>query len=164
MIKEDNSFFKDFYRLNPDMSYEELVRNIRQTLQEDPKIIEYMKRNNMDPNVILPEEFKIQKEEDKTFEVERRIKTHKDICDYLHNLYITKNSDYGGSVTDTYRKFGLNSFLVRMTDKLNRVTALTNGKEQKVLDEKIEDTLLDLANYAILAVIELKEDKYKEGQ
>lgn len=42
-----------------------------------------------------------------------------------------------------------------MEDKLNRARTL-DKVESEVKDEKIEDTLLDLANYAILAVIELK--------
>lgn len=88
------------------------------------------------------------------------IEMHAEILEYLHELYVTKNSDYGNSVHDTFEKYGLTSFLVRLEDKLNRARTLTlNPKNQKVADEKIEDTLLDLANYAILAVIELKNKK-----
>jgi hypothetical protein len=46
---------------------------------------------------------------------------------------------------------------VRIEDKLNRARTLSK-RERLVQDEKIEDTLLDLANYAILAVIELKQE------
>ena len=82
---------------------------------------------------------------------------HEKICKELHDLYVKKNRDYGSSVTDTFRKFGLVSYLVRMTDKLNRLTNLTvNNKDNLVIDEKIDDTLQDLANYAILALIDLK--------
>lgn len=70
---------------------------------------------------------------------------------------MTKNGDYGNSVHDTYEKYGLTSFLVRLEDKLNRARTLSQ-KERLVSDEKLEDTLLDLANYAILAVIELKQE------
>ena len=80
---------------------------------------------------------------------------HQELLNYLHNLYIIKNHDYGDSVHDTYEKYGLVSFLVRLEDKLNRVRTISQ-KEQLVSDEKIKDTLLDLANYAILAVIELE--------
>ena len=84
-----------------------------------------------------------------------KIELHKQICDSLNKLYKDKNHDYGDSVHDTFEKYGLTSFLVRMEDKLNRARTLDRG-ESEVEDEKIEDTLLDLANYAILAVIELK--------
>lgn len=87
--------------------------------------------------------------------MEHKIQLHKELIDYLHNLYITKNADYGDSVHDTYVKYGLISFLVRLEDKLNRARTLST-KRALVNDEKIEDTLLDMANYAILAVIELR--------
>ena len=44
---------------------------------------------------------------------------------------------------------------IRLSDKLNRVKALTRGDSQKVKDESLRDTLLDLANYAILAAMEM---------
>lgn len=85
---------------------------------------------------------------------------HKELCDYIHNLYISKNNDYGNSVSDTFKKFGIDAYLVRMYDKINRVYSLTrNNAERKVEDEKIEDTLLDLANYAMIAVVELRNNK-----
>lgn len=85
---------------------------------------------------------------------------HREICNGLHELYVAKNHDYGDSVHDTYIKYGLTSFLVRMEDKLNRIRTLNNKSEDiKVKDEKIEDTLRDLANYAIIALVELKSDK-----
>lgn len=91
---------------------------------------------------------------------ENNIGIHKELCDYIHNLYITKNNDYGNSVSDTFNKFGIDAYLVRMYDKINRVYSLTrNNAERKVEDEKIEDTLLDLANYAMIAVVELRNKK-----
>ena len=83
---------------------------------------------------------------------------HQELLDYIHNLYITKNKDYGSSVHDTYSKYGFTCFLVRLEDKLNRARVISQ-QEATVLDEKLEDTLLDLANYAILAVMELREEK-----
>lgn len=85
-------------------------------------------------------------------------KMFKEITDEMLKIYIAKNTDYGSSVSDTYRDFGLVSFLVRMQDKMNRLKSLSK-KEALVKDEKIEDTLLDLANYSILALIELKKEK-----
>lgn len=84
-----------------------------------------------------------------------KIQMHGNLLKKLSELYKTKNSDYGDSVADTYKKYGLTSFLVRMEDKLNRVRTI--GRiEAKVKDEKLEDTLLDLANYALLAIIEIQ--------
>lgn len=82
----------------------------------------------------------------------------KGIIDDMMETYEKKNADYGNSVHKTFKEFGLTSFLVRLSDKLNRAITL-NKQEAKVTDEKLEDTLLDLANYAVLALVELKKDK-----
>lgn len=51
---------------------------------------------------------------------------------------------------DTY------AILIRLNDKLNRLETLMNGAEQHVSDESVEDTLLDLANYCIMELVERK--------
>jgi hypothetical protein len=89
--------------------------------------------------------------------IEDKITKHKELLDYLHNMYIAKNHDYGDSVHDTYKKYGITSFLVRLEDKLNRARTISS-KSQMVEDEKLKDTLLDMANYAILAVLELEDN------
>lgn len=78
----------------------------------------------------------------------------------MFKLWKKKNADYGSSVSDTYKDFGLVSFLVRMQDKMNRLKTLIK-KEALVEDEKIEDTLIDLANYSVLALMELRNEKDK---
>lgn len=89
-----------------------------------------------------------------------KLSYHKELCDKIHKLYEAKNSDYGDSVSNTYNKYGLVSFLVRMEDKLNRLYTLNkNDSKLKVTDEKLEDTLLDLANYALIAIVEIKNSK-----
>ena len=94
--------------------------------------------------------------------MDNNVQMHRELVNYLHNLYIAKNTDYGNSVHDTYMKYGLVSYLVRIEDKLNRARTLSQ-KERMVNDEKLEDTLLDLANYAILAVIDLKQEEQSNG-
>ena len=94
-----------------------------------------------------------------------KIQRHQELLNTMHELYVTKNHDYGDSVHDTYLKYGLTSFLVRLEDKLNRARTISQ-KEQLVKDEKIKDTLLDLANYATLAVLELEweESQHVQGR
>lgn len=86
---------------------------------------------------------------------------HKQLCDSINKLYRDKNHDYGDSVNDTFHKFGIDAFLVRMYDKMNRIYTLTRNAQQdiKVESEKIEDTLLDLANYALITLVELESSK-----
>lgn len=61
-----------------------------------------------------------------------------------------KNKDYGSSVQDTFEKFGDVSYLVRITDKYNRICSLLENKKVEVRDESITDTIVDLANYCFL--------------
>lgn len=85
-----------------------------------------------------------------------RLGIYEYILNHLEETYEAKNNDYGNSVADTYDKFGSVSFLVRITDKYNRLMTLCdpNAPEQKVKDEKIDDTILDLANYCLLWLVE----------
>lgn len=86
---------------------------------------------------------------------------HKKITNDMHEIYLAKNSDYGNSIHNTYEKYGMISFLVRMEDKMSRLQSLLT-KQIKVQDEKVEDTLLDLANYSILAIMELQGYELEE--
>lgn len=77
---------------------------------------------------------------------------HKEIIDNIHTMYKDKNEDYGDSFDKSLDKFGLLSSLIRLTDKMNRFEQLIDG-ESKVTSESIDDTLLDMANYAIMTVM-----------
>lgn len=61
-----------------------------------------------------------------------------------------KNKDYGSSVQDTYEKFGDVSYLVRITDKYNRICSLIENGKAEIRDESTTDTIVDLANYCFL--------------
>lgn len=87
------------------------------------------------------------------------INRFKNITEEMVELYTKKNSDYGDSVHDTYVKYGPVSFLVRMEDKINRVRKLTETDySSKVTDEKVRDSLIDLANYAIIMILEMERE------
>ena len=53
---------------------------------------------------------------------------------------------------------------IRLTDKLNRLCALTKSGEQHVQNESIEDTLRDLANYSIMTLIEIERRKREQDE
>ena len=74
--------------------------------------------------------------------------TFEEITYKLNEIYTRKNKDYGNSFEKSCEEFGLVSPAIRMTDKLNRFKQLINNKPE--VNESIQDTLLDLANYAIL--------------
>ena len=73
----------------------------------------------------------------------------------ISDMYHRKNHDYGDSFRKSLQEFGLVAAVVRMCDKMERIKTLAKGEEAKVQDEKIRDTLMDLANYAIMTVMEL---------
>ena len=80
---------------------------------------------------------------------------YNEILEELRKTYEAKNSDYGDSVGDTYKKFGDVSFLTRITDKYNRILSLSDrGECGQVRDESLDDTILDMANYCILWLVE----------
>jgi hypothetical protein len=64
-------------------------------------------------------------------------------------LFIKKNADYG----DSYKQYGLVGVLVRLQDKINRALNITKNGIQ-IKDESLRDTLIDLHNYAAMALME----------
>ena len=96
---------------------------------------------------------------------EERVKKHMEVATGLNTMYARKNHDYGNSFAQQ-RLRRKDSILVRLYDKYLRVEQLMNS-EAKVKEESIEDTLLDLANYCIMEVVERyieKEAEYKANQ
>lgn len=83
-----------------------------------------------------------------------------DITDEMNALYERKNHDYGNSFSETFRKLGIISAATRMLDKMNRIVSLVTKDQQKVNDESLRDTLIDIANYAVMTIMEI--DKKKE--
>lgn len=86
-----------------------------------------------------------------------KVERHKDLCLGLNTLYAKKNHDYGDSFHTTFEEEGMAMARIRLSDKLNRFKSLSRKSEQQVSDESIRDTLLDLANYAIMTVLEMED-------
>jgi hypothetical protein len=91
-----------------------------------------------------------------------KVEHHAGICIALNNIYKQKNADYGDSFHKTYLEEGAAMARIRLSDKLERFKMLTKSKEQQVKDESIRDTLLDLANYAIMTVMEMDGEEYDQ--
>ena len=68
-------------------------------------------------------------------------------------LFKRKNADYG----DAFAKFGVVGVLMRIEDKIQRALSITKNGVNLVEDEKINDTLMDLHNYAAMALMLLKD-------
>ena len=94
-------------------------------------------------------------------------KSFDDFCKYIMDLHHRKNTDYGNAFHELYKKFGaLNYVYPRLYEKLSRVESLLRNKMNTkasdcgslVADEKISDTLLDIATYCIMTVEEMQYD------
>lgn len=81
----------------------------------------------------------------------------KNITTKMSELYNAKNHDYGDAFGQTFAELGIISAITRISDKTNRLKSLAT-KDQRVDDERIEDTLIDLANYAVMTLVELKDN------
>ena len=94
--------------------------------------------------------------------IEEEIKAFKILTDKMYNTYKKKHKDYGQVNIDTWDKFGPVSMLTRMYDKLGRLdNLLVKQQKRLVLDESIDDTLLDLANYALMTLLEVQRRRQK---
>ena len=68
-------------------------------------------------------------------------------------LFTKKNKDYG----DAFAKYGVIGVLMRIEDKIQRALSITKNGVQLVNDEGLRDTLLDLHNYAAMALMVIEE-------
>lgn len=85
-----------------------------------------------------------------------KLKTHGEICDKIKEIYKNKNSDYGNAFAILRAKYP-ESIVIRLWDKLLRLETLMKKDYIAKVDESIEDTLFDIANYAIMELTERKE-------
>lgn len=92
-----------------------------------------------------------------------KMEIHKEICDSIHPLYERKNHDYGDSYGKLRAKYP-ESILIRLNDKLSRLEVLMSGEQAMVKEESIDDTLFDLANYAIMELTERKAERTGETE
>ena len=70
-------------------------------------------------------------------------------------LFRKKNKDYG----DSFANYGTVGVIVRMGDKINRLSSVTKSGVNFVNTESIRDTLIDLHNYAAMAIMLIDEEK-----
>jgi hypothetical protein len=82
-----------------------------------------------------------------------RVEQMKKIQQEALELFTRKNIDYG----DAFAEFGVIGVLMRIEDKLKRSVSITKNGVNLVKDEKIRDTLIDLHNYAAMALMLIDE-------
>ena len=83
----------------------------------------------------------------------KRIEQMKAVQAEALELFRRKNADYG----DAFATYGVIGVLMRIEDKIQRSMSITKTGVNLVSDEGIRDTLIDLHNYAAMALMLLDE-------
>ena len=94
------------------------------------------------------------KDENKKTDADR----FKEITDKMFETFKAKNHDYGSSFSNLFKECGMTYAYGHMAEKLERVKSLMKD-EAKVNGESMRDSLLDLANYAILTIMDLDKTR-----
>lgn len=89
-----------------------------------------------------------------TAEQADKLRIHKELTDKIHHLYETKNMDYEDSMHPLFEEYGLTAFLVLFEIKINRIKSLQYKSSHY---ESFEDSLMDLANYSLIALTEIQQ-------
>ena len=85
-----------------------------------------------------------------------KVDKHRTICSSLNRIYEKKNHDYGDSFGTSIKTLGIIAAVTRIYDKMQRLISLTKSDAKpQVNDESLLDTLMDMANYCIMTIIEL---------
>ena len=87
----------------------------------------------------------------------------KEITDKMFETFKAKNHDYGSSFSNLFKECGMTYAYGHMAEKLERVKSLMKD-EAKVNGEGMKDSLLDLANYAILTVMEIDKNEKEQKE
>lgn len=78
------------------------------------------------------------------------------ITNKMCNTFEAKNTDYGNSFHKLFEECGMTYAYGHLAEKLERINSIRKNKA-KVKGESMKDSLYDLANYAILTIMELEK-------
>lgn len=87
----------------------------------------------------------------------------KEITDKMFETFKAKNHDYGSSFSNLFKECGMTYAYGHMAEKLERVKSLMKD-EAKVNGESMKDSLYDLANYAILTIMEIEKNEKEQKE
>lgn len=86
----------------------------------------------------------------------------KGMCDFLAKTLTQKNIDYDNSFEQTIKDYGLITIPITLEHKMRRISNIIKKKRKQLINESLEDSLLDLAGYAILSVIILDKRRLEK--
>lgn len=100
------------------------------------------------------------------FEPKNDAERYNRIVEKMQKTFLAKNHDYGNSFATTWREFGDKgpiTGVAQISHKYHRLLNLALGTKPQV-DESIDDTLMDMANYCILTLMELQKDRANKNE
>lgn len=77
-------------------------------------------------------------------------------------LYKKKNADYGNSFAEVYKELGFESGLAQILHKVNRIKGIYKNGKVEIENDSIIDSLVDLANYSLMTVVEMQMEESLE--
>jgi hypothetical protein len=103
------------------------------------------------------------------------LKFHEQITKEARDLMSLKNRDYAGNDgLEPFANFtrvesmGIckteEGFLVRLTDKMSRLSSFVRSGKMNVKDESFRDTCVDVINYMVLLVAYMKDKEEKKAK
>lgn len=84
--------------------------------------------------------------------------TFESVCKEMVETHKAKNHDYGDSFHNLFKELGINYAYGHLREKLERIKSLKD-REAKVKSESMIDSLKDLANYAVMTLVELQNNE-----
>lgn len=87
-----------------------------------------------------------------------KLNKFKEVTAEMEILYTLKNTNYGNSFSEQFKEYGLTSLCIRLDDKIRRLKSINRQLSEgsvNVDNESVRDTLIDLANYAVLGIMEI---------
>lgn len=83
---------------------------------------------------------------------------HGILCELVHETYVKKNHDYGDSFGSLRKKYPI-LICIHIAEKLERLNTLIENPKSARVNESIEDTLMDIANYCLMELTERNSKK-----
>ena len=141
MIKKSRELAKSIKNAKPSTDIKKVVSDAISNLPTGPSTTENIQEINELPEInVLPG--KRDSNEYHSFN---------EILNTMADLHQKKNSNYGDAAYKGYQEFGLIYYIIQLHNKLNRLKSLSQGEDDKV-GESIDDTLMDMACYAVMAL------------
>jgi hypothetical protein len=141
MIKKSRELAKSIKNAKPTTGINKVVSDAISNLSTGPSTTENIQEINELPEInVLPGKWD-----------SNEYHSFNEILHTMADLHQKKNSNYGDAAYKGYQEFGLIYYIIQLHNKLNRLKSLSQGENDKV-GESIDDTLMDMACYAVMAL------------